>query len=420
MKQEITFKALNLHPTILGLISKKGYTTPTKVQAKSIPHLLKGSDLLGISQTGTGKTASFSLPIINNLIKNPVDLEANHTRAIVLAPTRELATQIYKNIVSYSDGLELTSAVIIGGVRKENQIEEMKNGVDIIVATPGRLLDLLGGGYILFDQLEVFVLDEGDMMLNMGFYEDVKTIETRLPKVRQTMLFSATMPKEIETLAKSLLVKPIKIMAAPESSTIDKINQQVYFVDEEDKLALLGSLLEDDAIERVLVFCKAKYGIANVVEHLNASGITNGEIHSNRTQIQRDQAMQDFRDGKVRVLVATDIASRGLDVKGVTHVINFNLPDDRTYYVHRVGRTARAGKEGTAISLCGERDLALLRNVQKIIKIQIPTVIDQPYHKVFAPLNPKKRQNSTSAQNRARKRPSQAKRNSKKKFIENL
>jgi len=410
------FNSLNLSPEILVAITKKGYTKPTPVQAQTIPQLMKGKDLLGIAQTGTGKTASFSLPIIDRLVKDPNDLMPGQTRALILAPTRELATQIHNNILSYSEGLDISSTVIIGGVRKERQIEVMNGGIDIVVATPGRLLDLMGGGYITFDMLEVFVLDEADMMLDYGFFNDVEVISSKLPKDRQTALFSATMPKDIETLAKSILVKPVKVASAPQSSTIEKIEQQVYFTLEDNKLNLLSMLLEDDSIERVLVFCKAKYSVAAIVDRLAESGITTGEIHSNRSQNERDAAIADFTEGKIRVLVATDIASRGIDIDNVTHVINFNMPEDATYYVHRIGRTARAGRDGMAISLCAEKDLALLRNVQKLIKMDIPKITDQPFHKEYVPL-PKKNKSSRLAN---RKRPSQAKRAAKKKFLENL
>ncbi len=412
------FKSLNLHPAILKELEVNSYVTPTPIQAKAIPHLLNGKDLLGIAQTGTGKTASFSLPMINRFASNPIKLEANHTRAVVMAPTRELATQIHQNIAKYTASLDISSTVIIGGVRKENQIEEMKKGVDIVVGTPGRLMDLMHGGNLLFNQLEVFVLDEADMMLDMGFFEDVKVISSRLPEIRQNILFSATMPAEIEALAKGLLIKPVKVAVAPESTTVDTVDQKIYFVEENDKYDLLSLLLNDESIERALIFCKAKYGVANVIKVLDEKEITSGEIHSNRTQSQRDQAIADFTEGKIRVLVATDIASRGIDVKGVSHVINFNLPEDATYYVHRIGRTGRAGKEGTAISLCGERDLSLLRNIKKLIKVEIPSILDHPFHKEFPPISAKKR--SQGPRSRNRKRPSQAKRRAKQKFIENL
>lgn len=414
------FNSLKLRPEILAKIANMRYQTPTPIQERSIPVLLKGHDLLGIAQTGTGKTAAFSLPIIDRLVRNPVALGPNQTRALILAPTRELATQIHQNILSYSEGLDIKSAIIIGGVRKTTQIETLQDGIDIIVCTPGRLMDHMGGGHIKFDQLEVFVLDEADMMLDFGFLDDVNTISQRLPLKRQNIMFSATMPKVIERLAKSLLVNPIKIQAAKESSTIGTVEQVVYFVEEKDKYPLVTSLLEDQSATRVIIFCKAKYGIADVVEQLNKNKISNCEIHSNRTQTERDQAISDFSSGKIRVLVATDIAARGIDVLDVTHVINFNLPDDSTYYVHRIGRTARAGKTGKAISLCAQRDLSLLRNVQKRINMNIPVIIDQPFHKEFKPLNPKKKSMVSSASLRVRKRPTQAKRAAKKKFLENL
>jgi len=414
------FNSFNLLPTIIEALDDKGYEYPTIIQEKTIPILLKGHDLLGIAQTGTGKTASFSLPLIDRIARITNDLMPNQIHALVLAPTRELATQIHNNIISYSKGLDITSAVIMGGVRKENQIELLKSGIDIIVATPGRLMDLMAGGHILLPQLEVFVLDEADMMLDMGFYEDVKTIASRLPSNRQTVMFSATMPKEIEALAKTILNKPQKVESARESSTIEKIEQSVYYTLEDNKLPLLLHLLKDEAIERVLVFCKAKYSVASIVETLTENGISNGEIHSNRSQNERNQAIKDFTEGAVRVLVATDIASRGIDVEGVTHVINFNMPEDATFYVHRIGRTARAGRSGCAISFCAERDIALLRNVKKLIKVEIPEVLDHPFHHTYAALPKNGNHKASSSSMRKRKRPSQAKKEAKKKFVASL
>ena len=415
------FKALKLNPLILESIEAKGYTTPTPIQEKAIPIMIQGKDVLGIAQTGTGKTASFSLPIINRLIGIEDDLMPNQTHALILAPTRELATQIHKNIVSYSSNLDLTTAAIIGGVRKENQIEILKSGIDIIVATPGRLMDLMSGGYILLDRLEVFVLDEADMMLDMGFFEDVKTITKSLPETRQTVLFSATMPREIEKLAKSILKDPIKVAVAKQSTTLENVKQSVFFCLEDNKLPILLMLLDDTNAEKVIIFCKAKYSVKSIVDALTANGISTGEIHSNRSQNERNQAIKEFTEGDTRVLVATDIASRGIDVKGVTHVINFNMPEDPTFYVHRIGRTGRAGQDGIAISLCAERDLALLRNVQKVIKMEVPVVIDQPFHHEYKPL-PKggKHHKPSSSSLRQRKRPSQAKAKAKKKFLDNL
>jgi ATP-dependent RNA helicase RhlE len=414
------FKTLKLNPLILESIEAKGYSKPTPIQAKAIPLLIQGKDVLGIAQTGTGKTASFSLPIINRLIEIEDDLMPNQIHALILAPTRELATQIHNNIISYSSNLDLTTAVIMGGVRKENQIELMKTGIDIVVATPGRFMDLMSGGHILLDRLEIFVLDEADMMLDMGFLEDVKTVTRNLPEARQTVMFSATMPREIEKLAKSILKDPVTAAVAKQSTTIENVDQSVFFTLEDDKLQILLMLLEDSKTDKVIVFCKAKYSVKSIVDTLTAAGISTGEIHSNRSQNERNQAIKEFTDGDIRVLVATDIASRGLDVKGVTHVINFNMPEDPTFYVHRIGRTGRAGQNGVAISLCAERDLALLRNVQKVIKMDIPVVLDQPFHHEYKPLPKKGKHKASSSSMRQRKRPSQAKAKARKKFLENL
>jgi ATP-dependent RNA helicase RhlE len=414
------FSELKLLPAILESIEAKGYKSPTQIQERAIPVILKGHDLLGIAQTGTGKTASFSLPLLDRLSRKKVTLKPNHCRAIILAPTRELATQIHKNVVSYSNNTDITSAIIMGGVRKAYQVTAMETGVDIIVATPGRFMDLMGSGDIVLDLVEVFILDEADMMLDMGFYQDVKAVSGILPETRQTIMFSATMPKDIEKLAKSILNKPIKIAVAPQSTTIDKINQSVYFTLEDNKISLLLNLLEDESIKRVLIFCKAKYSVSDIVEALESKDITTGEIHSNRTQTERNEAIHDFTDGNIRVLVATDIASRGIDIDDVTHVINFNMPEDPTFYVHRIGRTARAGREGTAISFCAERDLSLLRNVKKLIGIDIPYIKDQPFHHEYPPLKRKGAHKTSSSDMRKknRKRPSQAKRESKKKLLE--
>lgn len=377
------FTSLNLHKSILNELAQKGYKIPTAVQQKCIPKILMGNDLLGIAQTGTGKTASFSLPIIDRLQANKQTLKKGEVRALILTPTRELATQIDINVKAYSKGLNIRSKSVIGGVRKEDQIQALENGIDVLVATPGRLMDLMRGGHISFSHLKFFVLDEADMMLDMGFLQDVEYVSEHLPKKRQTVLFSATMPKAIEELSKSILNNPIKVEVTPESSTLEKIVQSVYFVEEDSKIFLLSSLLEDDNKKSVLIFCKAKYGVANVVKHLNQAEVSVGEIHSNKNQAEREAALEQFSKGEIRVLVATDIAARGIDVSNVTHVINFNMPEDATNYVHRIGRTARAGKDGVAISLCGERDIPLLRNVQKLIKIQLPIVRKHPFHKEF-------------------------------------
>ncbi|MCO4794986.1 MAG: DEAD/DEAH box helicase, partial [Bacteriovoracaceae bacterium] len=318
------FKSLDLLPTILTALNKKGYTTPTPIQGQSIPHLLKGKDLLGIAQTGTGKTAAFSLPIINRLAKNKVKAKPARVRTLILTPTRELASQIEENIKLYSKGLNLKTTVIFGGVGHRPQIQSMSRGVDILIATPGRLLDLMSDGHVLYEQLEVFVLDEADRMLNMGFINDVKKIISKLPKKKQTLLFSATMPKDIANLANSLLKNPVKVEVTPESKTVDKIDQKINLVEKANKPLLLKSILQDQEVKSVLVFTRTKHGADRVVKNLTRSSIEAAAIHGNKSQGARERALGSFRSGQVRVLVATDIAARGIDVSHVTHVINYD------------------------------------------------------------------------------------------------
>lgn len=385
------FTGLGLHPNILLKIADKGHLRPTAVQAQAIPHLLSGLDLLGIAQTGTGKTAAFSLPLLHRMALQPVTLQAKQVRSLILTPTRELAMQVKKQLVDYGESFEFNIQVVIGGQRRDWQVESIASGAHIVIGTPGRVLDLIKTEEMLFDQLEYFILDEADMMLDMGFLADVETIHSKLPERKQTMLFSATMPVDIEQLAKKILHNPIKVEVTPESSTIEKISQSVYFVEEEHKLFLLSSILERKEVEKVLIFCKAKYGVALVVEHLQKTGVTVTEIHSNLGQAERERSLARFAQGLVQVLVATDIASRGLDIPQVSHVINFNMPEDATNYVHRIGRTARAGKDGVSMSLCGRVDLPLLRNVEKLIKKKITVVSEQPFHQDFEVPKAKKR-----------------------------
>ncbi|MCK5884396.1 MAG: DEAD/DEAH box helicase [Bacteriovoracaceae bacterium] len=393
------FSSLSLLPSILKELDAKGYLAPTPIQSQCIPHLLAGRDLLGIAQTGTGKTAAFSLPILHRFSTNKVILKEKQARAIILTPTRELATQIDANIKRYGAGLNLKSVVVIGGLRRDYQVEALASGADIVIGTPGRVMDLMRSEELLFDQLEVFILDEADMMLDMGFLADVEYVSSKLPKARNTILFSATMPKIIEDLAKKILINPVKVEVTPESSTLDKVEQKVLFVDDDEKLLLLHSILKDESISRVMVFCKAKYGVAIVVEALENANVSVGEIHSNKTQREREKALSDFSSGSIRVLVATDIASRGIDITHVSHVINYNMPEDATNYVHRIGRTARAGKEGVALSFCGEKDLPLLRNVEKLIEKKIMRIVDHPYHKEFL-IKPKRNKKWRGKRNR--------------------
>jgi len=377
------FKSLGLMPEILKQLEIKGYTTPTPIQNEAIPHLLKGHDLLGIAQTGTGKTAAFSLPILNKIGQHPVKIKPKHVRVLILTPTRELASQIEMNIKEYGKSLGVKTRVVFGGVGKTPQVDAIKKGLDFLIATPGRLLDLMSEGHINYSQLDTLILDEADTMLDMGFLKDVQRIIEKIPKTRQTLLFSATMPKDIGTLAETILKNPKKVEVTPESTVIEKIEQEVYFVDKADKLTLLLMLLESNKLESVLIFCKTKFGANRVAEQLEKLKIPSAAIHSNKSQNAREKALESFRKREIRVLVATDIAARGIDVKEISHVINFNLPEDPSNYVHRIGRTARAGKEGKTISLCIIGEYSLLKNIEKVIKQEIPKIIDHPYHKNF-------------------------------------
>lgn len=388
-----SFDSFELHDSIKTALKNKGYESPTPIQAQAIPHLLEGRDLLGIAQTGTGKTAAFSLPIINRLAKNKIKTKPARVRALILTPTRELAAQIEDNIKTYSKDLKLFCAVIFGGVGHRQQIVNMGKGVDILVATPGRLLDLMDDGHVLFEQLEVFVLDEADRMLDMGFIHDVKRVIAKLPSMRQTLLFSATMPSDIASLAGTLLKNPVRVEVTPESTTVEKIDQKLLFVDRSNKAPLLNTLLRDQSIKSVLVFTRTKHGANRVVQNLEAAKIAAAAIHGNKSQNAREKALGDFRAQKIRVLVATDIAARGIDVSHVTHVINYDLPDDPKSYVHRIGRTARAGRDGIAISFCDDGERGLLKDIEKSISATIPVDTNHAYHGV-APHAVKKAQSS--------------------------
>jgi ATP-dependent RNA helicase RhlE len=374
------FSSFDLNPFILESLKNKGYNETTPIQGQAIPHLLLGKDLLGIAQTGTGKTAAFSLPILNRLAKNKIKAKPDRTRALILTPTRELASQINDSLRSYSKGLGIYSTVVFGGVGMGKQVQAMSHGIDILVATPGRLLDLMNHGHVRFDQLEVFVLDEADRMLDMGFIHDVKKIISKLPPVRQTMMFSATMSKDISAIAHSLLKEPVKVEVTPEATTVEKIDQKLMKVSKANKIKLLEHLLKDSAIQSVLVFTKTKHGADKVVKNLQRIQILSAAIHGNKSQNAREKALLDFRQGKIKVLVATDIAARGIDVPGVTHVINYDVPNDPESYVHRIGRTARAGRDGIAICFCDEFEGDLLQSVEKLIRMKIPLEPTHPYH----------------------------------------
>lgn len=404
------FKSLPLLASIIDRVSLKGYTQLTPIQKECIPAIINGHDLLGIAQTGTGKTAAFSLPIINGLGRNKIDNKAKSARALILTPTRELASQIMQNIDDYAEGLALETKVVYGGVGRQGQVDAIALGLDILVATPGRLLDLIEAGDIDFKALEVFVLDEADTMLDMGFFKDVQTIISTLPKSRQTLLFSATMPAEIEVLAEAILSNPSKVQIAAETVTIDLINQSLYHLEKSNKVPLLFNILETPDYEKVLIFCKTKYGADIIVKALEKESITAASLHSGKTQAVREEALQNFKDSDLRVLVATDVAARGIDVDNITLVINYNLPEDPRNYIHRIGRTARAGKSGMAISFVVENDIRQLTTIENSIGQIIPVVTEQPFHKEFstAPIQTKKKKQvkktNKAKSNRSRKR----------------
>ncbi|MEN9299522.1 MAG: hypothetical protein RLZZ429_1835 [Bacteroidota bacterium] len=373
----MTFDSLNLVEPILRALQTEGYTTPTPIQQQAIPIVLEGNDLLGCAQTGTGKTAAFSIPLLQLLYQQ----KSTHKgiKALILTPTRELAIQIDESIAAYGRHTGLTHAVIFGGVSQLPQTQALKRGVDILIATPGRLLDLMQQGYVSLQQLQFFVLDEADRMLDMGFIHDVKKVIAKLPTKRQTLFFSATMPPEIAGLANNILHQPKKVEVTPVSSTVEKIEQSVYFVEKQDKRALLHHLLADQNIKTVLVFTRTKHGADKVVKDLQRSNIGAAAIHGNKSQNARQRALNDFKTGTLRVLVATDIAARGIDVDQLSHVINYELPDVPETYVHRIGRTGRAGASGIAIAFCDAEEKVNLKDIQKLIGIQIPIVTDHPY-----------------------------------------
>ena len=368
------FSDLGLAETLLRALTEEGYDTPTPIQAKAIPHLLQGRDLLGIAQTGTGKTAAFALPILHRFAANRRPTPARHCRALILAPTRELATQIADSFRTYGRHLRLSVAVVIGGVGHAPQIRAMARGVDVLVATPGRLLDHLDTGAMRLDLTEVVVLDEADHMLDLGFIVPIRRIVAKLPKSRQSLFFSATMPREIAVLAGEFLRDPVEVKVTPVATTAERVTQQVYLVDSAQKRHLLVELLKAPEFARTLVFTRTKRGADRVAAHLEAAGLAASAIHGNKSQGQRERALAGFRDGSTRVLVATDIAARGIDVDGVSHVLNFELPEVPEAYVHRIGRTARAGNAGVAISFCDAEERGLLRDIERLTRQSLPQI----------------------------------------------
>jgi len=375
------FENLNINKLILRAIKEEGYIKPTPIQEEAIPYLLKGKDLLGCAQTGTGKTAAFAIPILQNIFDREKLRETpRHVSALILAPTRELAIQIGESFTDYGKYTDVKNLAIFGGVSQNPQTRALKRGVDILIATPGRLLDLVGQKYIDLKNVEYFVLDEADRMLDMGMINDVKKIITKLPRVRQNMLFSATMPKEILTLTNSILNNPVCVEVTPVASTVDTIRQGLYFVSKKHKKHLLIDLLKDKAISSVLVFSRTKHGANIITRDLNKAGIDAQAIHGNKSQNARQLALNSFKEGKIRVLVATDIAARGIDVDELSHVINFDLPEVPETYVHRIGRTGRAGQQGTALSFCDEEEKEYLKGIEKLICKKIPLIEEHSYN----------------------------------------
>ncbi len=367
-----SFSGLGLSAPLLNMLVSSGYSEPTPIQAQAIPPALAGSDVLGIAQTGTGKTAAFALPMLERLRATPKSRERGVCRSLVLAPTRELAAQIAESFRQYGKQTGLRVATVFGGVSKAPQIRALAGGLDVLVATPGRLLDLFGERQLRLDGVEILVLDEADHMLDLGFIVPIRRIARELPASRQTMLFSATMPAEIATLAGELLRHPVRVAVTPQAKTADRVEQSVIFVPQAQKHVVLARVLRGPGMDRTLVFARTKRGADRIVQHLSAQGLAADAIHGNRSQSQRERALGAFRRGHVPVLVATDIAARGIDVDNVTHVINYDLPDVPESYVHRIGRTARAGAAGSAISLCADGERPQLKSIEKLIRARLP------------------------------------------------
>jgi ATP-dependent RNA helicase RhlE len=376
----VLFKDLSLIEPILRALTQEGYTAPTPIQERSIPSVLQHRDLLGCAQTGTGKTAAFTVPILQLMHESRTGDHGHRAiRALILTPTRELAIQIGDSILAYGRHLDIRSLVIFGGVSQVPQVQALKKGVDILVATPGRLLDLMQQQHITLRDIRFFVLDEADRMLDMGFVHDVRKVIAKLPAKRQTLFFSATMPAEIQALADMLLTDPVKVEVTPVSSTAETVSQQIYFVDKKLKTRLLVDLLQNEGIRSLLVFSRTKHGANKIAKDLIKAGISTEAIHGNKSQGARQLALQNFKDRKTRVLVATDIAARGIDIDELGHVANYDLPNVPETYVHRIGRTGRAGASGQAFSFCDHEEKEFLRDIQKLIGWKIPVIEDHPY-----------------------------------------
>ncbi len=383
------FEDLNLHPSILKALVDENYSEPTTIQEKAIPLVLAGNDVLGSAQTGTGKTAAFAIPIIQHLLKDKQHAQGQQRiTSLIVTPTRELAIQIGENLTAYAKYTNITNTVIFGGVKQASQERALKRGVDVLVATPGRLLDLMNQGFISLRNVKYFVLDEADRMLDMGFINDIKKIIVKLPKKRQSLFFSATMPTNIRSLSHEILVNPQKIAVNPVSSTAKTIRQSLYTTNKKSKFDVLLHILDDSALDQVLIFSRTKHGADRIVRNLKKKHIGCAAIHGDRNQNQRQKALQDFKDGKIRALIATDIAARGIDIDKLHYVINYDIPNEPETYVHRIGRCGRAGEHGTAISICEPEENAYIKDIEKLIKERISLVGSNPYPQTDSPMTP--------------------------------
>lgn len=378
------FTELNLLPEILKAVKDKGYTEPTPIQAQAIPAILDGRDVLGSAQTGTGKTAAFSIPMLQTLsVNKSAGNWHKGIKALIVTPTRELAIQIDESFGDYGKGLGIKHAVIFGGVKQHSQVRQLKGGVDVLIATPGRLLDLMNQGFVKLDGLRIFTLDEADRMLDMGFIHDIKKIIAKIPKQRQSLFFSATMPPNIVALSDTLLTNPVQIKVAVVSSAAESVEQKLYLVDKQDKRSLLTHLLKDDWIASAIVFTRTKYGADKLSKYIKKAGIASDSIHGDKSQNARQRALKSFKEKRVQVLVATDVAARGIDIDELSHVINFEIPNEPETYVHRIGRTGRGTSEGIALSFADKDEHGHIRGIHKLIGKEIPIVDEHPYHRAL-------------------------------------
>ena len=404
------FQSLGLSKTLLKAVEDEGYTTPTPVQQQSIPPLLDGSDVLGVAQTGTGKTAAFALPVLQIMERRKTQGK-RYIRALILSPTRELAAQIDERFDAYSKNMDIRHRVIFGGVKQNPQVRDLNKGLDILVATPGRLLDLIGQGFIDLSNVEFFVLDEADRMLDMGFIRDIEKVLKLLPKKRQNLLFSATMPKSIAKLAGSFLNNAVMVDVSPKEMTVDRIEQKIMFLRKADKRRLLVKLIKEQKVERGIVFTRTKHGANRLVKQLGQSNLSAAAIHGNKSQGARTRALAGFKDGSIPILVATDIASRGIDVEGITHVFNYDLPNEPESYVHRIGRTARAGRSGIAYAFCDNTESGYLVGIQQLIGKEIPVDSQHEFHFIGAIPKPGQKPGKVKDSSGTKKRPRNKKSN---------